>query len=240
MTGPVPPLKPIPAWQVWIWPVLLLVIGVVLWLLPWSDWVPLSRVWVEDQGAWAWAAFIFAYVIVVMLPLPAAAMSVMGGLVFGWWGFPLSMLGSLLGSLFPYWIGQHWLRGPVMRRFDGPRVGAADRALAHRPFVFVTLLRLTPILPFTLQNWLLGLTRVRLWDYIWATVLGLAPGTLGMVWIGVLGGLASLRAERTELIVGTLGLFLFGALILWLGRIATQELRNAGFPIGKMRTTSEL
>ncbi|WGH78985.1 TVP38/TMEM64 family protein [Jannaschia ovalis] len=233
MTYPQP--KPIPAWQVWLWPILLVALGIGLWLLPWRDAVPELRLWVEAQGAPAWLAFVAIYVLVVILPLPAAAMSVVGGLVFGWWGFPLSMLGSILGAVPPYWIGRIWLHGPVRRRLGGPRVNAADRALAQRPFVFVTLLRLTPILPFTLQNWLLGLTSVGFWPYVWATLLGLAPGTLGMVWIGELGGLAAARAAPETLAIASAGLILFGGVILWLGRMATEELRRAGLHIGRVR-----
>ncbi|MFO6463870.1 TVP38/TMEM64 family protein [Jannaschia sp. KMU-145] len=234
MTDPRTP-DPVPAWQVWIWPIALVAIGGVLWLLPWRDQVPDLKAWVEARGAPAWLAFLIVYIVVVILPLPAAAMSVVGGLVFGWWGYPLSMAGSLLGCLPPYLIGRHWLRGPVMRRFDGPRVAAADRAVARRPLVFVALLRLTPILPFTLQNWLLGLTSVRTMPYVAATVLGLAPGTFGMVWLGVLGGLAVARTDPATLAIGAVALAAFGAVILWLGRIATDALRAEGFQIGTRR-----
>jgi uncharacterized membrane protein YdjX (TVP38/TMEM64 family) len=200
-----------------------------MWLLPWNDWVPVMRDWVASHGAWGWLVFVAVYVVVVILPLPAAAMSIAGGLAFGWWGYPLSLLGSVLGAIPPYLIGRHWLRGPLLRRMDGPRVRAADHAIRDNAFVFVALLRLTPILPFTAQNWLLGLTDVRLWPYVWATLAGLAPGTLAMVWIGEMGGLASLGATRTRLWLGLGGLLAFGAMVLWLSRVATRELRRAGF-----------
>jgi uncharacterized membrane protein YdjX (TVP38/TMEM64 family) len=139
------------------------------------------------------------------------------------------MLGSVLGAMPPYLVGRHWLRGPLMRRMDGPRVRAADRAIADNAFVFVSLLRLTPILPFTAQNWFLGLTGVRLWPYVWATLVGLAPGTLAMGWIGQVGGIAAIDATRTRLWLGLGGLAAFGLLVLWLSRVATRELRRAGF-----------
>ena len=86
----------------------------------------------------------------------------------------------------------------MLRRIDGPKVRAADRAIADNGFVFVTLLRLTPVLPFTAQNWLLGLTAIRPVPYFAATLVGLAPGTLAMVWIGEMGGLASVGSDRTQ------------------------------------------
>ncbi|UWQ17132.1 TVP38/TMEM64 family protein [Jannaschia sp. M317] len=219
-------------WQIWIWPALLVVLAVVAWLLPWRDWVPLLRAWVESHERTGWLVFILVYVVVVMLPLPAAAMSVVGGLAFGWWGFPLSIAGSILGAIPPYLIGRHWLREPILRRIGSPRVLAADRVIARNAVIFVALLRLTPVLPFTVQNWLLGLTAVRFWPYIWATLAGLAPGTLAMVWIGEMGGLASAEVEDATLWLVGGGLAAFCVMVLWIGRLATRELRRAGFDEG--------
>ncbi|MEM7710062.1 MAG: TVP38/TMEM64 family protein [Pseudomonadota bacterium] len=221
--------RKVPAWKLLIWPAALVVLAFGMWLLPWHDWVPILRDWVASHGAWGGVVFVAVYVVVVILPLPAAAMSIAGGLAFGWWGFPLSMIGSVLGAIPPYLIGRHWLRGPVMARLNGPRVQAADRAIGDNALVFVALLRLTPILPFTAQNWLLGLTAIRLKPYVLATIVGLAPGTLAMVWIGEMGGLASLGATRTRLWLGLAGLAAFGVLVIWLGRVATRELERTGF-----------
>ena len=218
-----------PQWQIWIWPALLVGMAMAAWALPWEAWIPILRDWVASHGAVGWVVFVFVYILVVILPLPAAAMSVVGGLAFGWWGYPLSMLGSILGAIPPYLIGRHLLREPLMRRFPGPRVAAADRAISNNPVLFVGLLRLTPILPFTVQNWLLGLTAVRFWPYVWATLAGLAPGTLAMVWIGEMGGLASARAEASKLWIAGGGLVAFGLLVIWMSRVATRELRRAGF-----------
>lgn len=218
-----------PPWQIWIWPAILVALALGAWLLPWQNWVPLLRDWVASHERTGWLVFVLVYILVVMLPLPAAAMSVVGGLAFGWWGYPLSMLGSILGAIPPYLIGRHWLRAPLMARIGGPRVNAADRAIGDNQVVFVALLRLTPILPFTVQNWLLGLTRVQFWPYCWATIAGLAPGTLAMVWIGEMGGLASANVAQGQLYLAGAGLLAFGALVIWMGRVATRELRKAGF-----------
>ena len=216
-------------WQIWIWPLLLAAFAVGALWLPWDDWVPAMRDWVRARGTFSSIAYLGLYVVVVMLPLPAAAMSVMGGLVFGWWGYPLALLGSLLGAIPPYLIGRTWLRGMLLRRFTGPRVAAADRAIARNAIPFMLMLRITPVVPFTAQNWLLGLTGIRLWPYCWTTVVGLAPGTLAMVWIGEVGGLATGEAGWMQTLAVAAGLAAFGLLMLWLTRAATRELRAAGF-----------
>ncbi|SDZ13332.1 Uncharacterized membrane protein YdjX, TVP38/TMEM64 family, SNARE-associated domain [Jannaschia faecimaris] len=225
---PPPPDHALKAWHVWLWPALLVFIAFAMWLLPWGEWVPILRDWVQSHGALGAVVFVLIYIVVVILPLPAAAMSVVGGLAFGWWGFPLSMLGSILGAIAPFYISRHWLRGPMMRRIDGPKVRAADHAISDNGFVFVMLLRLTPILPFTVQNWLLGLTAITSWPYFVATLVGLAPGTLAMVWVGEMGGLASVSSDRTQIVLAGGGLLAFGIFVIWLGRIATKEMERAG------------
>ncbi len=238
MTEPPPPSAcdaprrdavPIRTWQLWIWPGLLVAFALGAWTLPWDEWVPVLRDRVAGAGASGAALYVAIYVVVVILPLPAAAMSVAGGLAFGWWGFPLAMLGSLLGCILPYWIGRRWLRAPLLARVSGRRLLAADRAIARNGLVFVALLRLTPILPFTAQNWILGLTAVGPGTYLLATTLGLAPGTLAMVWIGEMGGLASVGSDAARLWLAGGGLAAFGLLVVWLGRVATIEMRRAGF-----------
>jgi uncharacterized membrane protein YdjX (TVP38/TMEM64 family) len=221
------------AWQVWLWPVLLVAMAAGAWALPWDDWVPAMRDWVRAQGTLSSVVYVAVYCLVVMLPLPAAAMSVVGGLAFGWWGLPLALLGSVLGAIPPYLIGRTWLRGALLRRFPGPRVAAADRAISRNAILFMLLLRVTPVVPFTVQNWLLGLTDIRFWPYVWTTLVGLAPGTLAMVWVGEVGGLMTGEAGWTRTLVVAGGLVLFGVMMLWLTRVATLELRRAGFDAGR-------
>ena len=227
-------------WAVWLWPAVLVALASGVWALPWQGYVGPLRLWVEGHGALGAVLFVLAYACVVVLPLPAAAMSVAGGLAFGWWGLPLSLAGSMLGAIPPWWATRRWLRSPVLRRFDGPRVAAADRAVTRNGFIFVALLRLTPILPFTMQNYLLGLTGVRFGTYVWATLVGLVPGTIAMVWVGEMGGLAAApEIAREQLVVAGLGLCAFGLLVLWIGRQALQELRKAGFATSEGALTDE-
>ena len=51
----------------------------------------------------------------------------------------------------------------------------------------VALLRMSPVLPSGLKSYLLGLTRVRLADYVSASAAGLLPGVLLKVYIGTAG-----------------------------------------------------
>ncbi|WP_308915017.1 TVP38/TMEM64 family protein [Jannaschia sp. LMIT008] len=212
-----------------VWPMLLAGLMLGMWLTPWQGWVePLER-WLADHTRIGWLVYLALYVVVVALPLPAAAMSVVGGLAFGWWGIPLALLGSLLGALGPWWATRRFLRDPVMARLGGPRVRAADAMVRDDALVFVTLLRLTPILPFTVQNYLLGLTSVRLIPFAIATIAGLAPSTVALVWIGELGSLTFTGATAGQILSLVAGLGVFAAFLAWAIWRAIARLRSAGF-----------
>ena len=49
------------------------------------------------------------------------------------------------------------------------------------------LLRLSPVVPFNLQNYALGITAIRFWEYQGATMVGIAPGVAVYVYLGIFG-----------------------------------------------------
>ncbi len=67
-----------------------------------------------------------------------------------------------------------------------PRFAAIDEAVGRSGFRIVFLLRLSPVFPFNVLNYTLGLTRVRLRDYVLASLLGMLPGTFLYVYLGSL------------------------------------------------------
>jgi len=67
------------------------------------------------------------------------------------------------------------------------RFVAIDRAISQNGLKFVTLLRLSPLLPLALSNYVYGLTSVDLGSYILGTVVGILPGTYAYVTAGHVG-----------------------------------------------------
>ena len=65
-----------------------------------------------------------------------------------------------------------------------PRFQAIDRAVGEQGFKIVLLTRLSPIFPFNLLNYAFGLTKVRLWQYVLASWIGMLPGTIMYVYLG--------------------------------------------------------
>jgi len=144
---------------------------------------------VRAMGAWGPAAFVAGYVVAAVAGIPGSLLTLAAGAIFGLWaGVLWVFVGATLGASAAFLVARYLARGPVERRAAGdPRFQAIDRAIAADGRRIVFLLRLSPVVPFTLLNYLLGLTRVRFVDFVVASV-GMLPGTVLYVYSGKLAG----------------------------------------------------
>jgi uncharacterized membrane protein YdjX (TVP38/TMEM64 family) len=144
---------------------------------------------VEALGPWGPVAFVAGYAVAVVALVPASLLTLAAGAVFGVArGTLLVAAGATLGACAAFLLARHVARDAVSRRLAGtPRIAALDRAVGAEGRKLVFLLRLSPVVPFGLLNYALGLTRVRFVDYLVASV-GMLPGTLLYVYSGKLAG----------------------------------------------------
>jgi uncharacterized membrane protein YdjX (TVP38/TMEM64 family) len=147
------------------------------------------RAWIDGLGAIAPLAFVGAYALGVVAFLPGAALTLAGGALFGVAkGTAIVFVAALLGSTLAFLIARYVARGFVEQRIAGnPQFAAIDGAIGQQGRRIVFLLRLSPVFPFSLGNYALGLTRVRLADYVMGAA-GMLPGTFLYVYIGSLAG----------------------------------------------------
>jgi len=95
---------------------------------------------------------------------------------------------ATLGASLAFLISRYVARGAVEKRLAGnQRFAAIDRAVGEQGRRIVFLLRLSPVFPFNLLNYGLGLTRVRFAVYLVAC-LGMLPGTFLYVYSGKAAG----------------------------------------------------
>ncbi len=152
--------------------------------------------WVRDLGWLAPLAYGAIYAASVPFFVPGSLLTLTAGALFGLWpGVPVAFLGAVAGSTLAFLASRHlarpWAESWAARH---PRWAAIDRAVADDGARIVFLLRLTPLVPFTALNYLLGLTRLRLRDF-WLAALGMLPGTLLYVYYGaVLGDVTAVAA----------------------------------------------
>ncbi len=156
--------------------------------------IPEFAAWVRSLGAWGPVVFVVGYAIAAVAFVPGSLLTLAAGAIFGLVkGTAVVFVAATLGASAAFLVSRYLARGFVERRLAGDRRFAAiDRAIGVDGRKIVLLLRLSPVFPFNLLNYALGLTRIRFLDYLVASI-GMLPGTLLYVYYGkVAGDLASL------------------------------------------------
>ena len=216
----------------WLGAAALVAVLVLAWFfLPLGEWIKGLERWFRDLGPVGILVFVVAYVIGTIVLAPGSAMSILAGVVYGWWGVPLVLVSASLGTSLAFLIARYVARDAVARRLETrPKLKAVDAAVDEEGWKVVALLRLSPLVPFGLQNYLFGLTRVGFWPYAAATLGGIVPGTVLYVSLGALG-----RGAATGDAGGPAGWLLLGlgalatvAVTILVGRKAKERLRISG------------
>jgi uncharacterized membrane protein YdjX (TVP38/TMEM64 family) len=140
-------------------------------------------------GGYAPLFFVLVLVAGLSVGLPANIVSVAGGAIFGLgWGTVWSLVGSTLGAVSAFLIARSLLHDWIMQRFGyHPWLQRINTAIARYPFTFTFVTRSTPLSPFSLVNFLFGLTPIDLKTYTVSTFLGLVPLSLTYSWLGSSG-----------------------------------------------------
>ncbi len=165
----------------------------LLWsLLPLAEWIAAFRTWVAAQGIWGHVCFVAVYILATVALAPGSPLTLAAGLAFGFYAFPSVIVGATIGAALAFLVGRYLARSWVARQVAKyPTFRAVDRAIHSEGWKIVALMRLSPLVPFNLQNYFFGVTRVGFWPYVLATFFGIMPGTLLYVWLGTLGAVGA-------------------------------------------------
>jgi uncharacterized membrane protein YdjX (TVP38/TMEM64 family) len=212
----------------------ILAVGVACFLLLPKDVVTDAIEWIRGLGPWGPVALAFIYILACILMLPGFVLTLGAGFLFGvMWGTVAVSVGSVIGATMAFLIGRTLGRGFIERRMANyPKFTAIDRAVANRGFKIVLLVRLSPIIPFNVTNYLFGLTRVRLRDYILASWIGMLPATVTYAYLGSvaksLHDITKAPDKHADLKTGLLviGLVATAVVTIYVTRIAQRELKH--------------
>jgi len=200
-----------------------------------GDYVITFAEWVRGLGVWGPVVFIAGYVVATVAFIPGSILTMAAGAIFGLaWGTLWVFIASTTGSALAFLIGRYFARGAVERKLeDSPKFKAIDDAVGKKGFRIVLLLRLSPVFPFNLLNYALGLTQVRFWHFVAASI-GMIPGTFLYVYYGkAIGSVAQLAAgaevERgvEQWIFLGVGLVATIVVAILVARYARKELEEA-------------
>ncbi|MCA1753842.1 MAG: TVP38/TMEM64 family protein [Spirochaeta sp.] len=144
--------------------------------------------WVDSLGALGPVVYIGMYILVCVLVIPGSILTLGAGAVFGVArGTVFTAVGATAGATVAFLLGRTLLRGWVAAKVQSsPRLAAVDEAVEHEGWRLVFLLRLSPLVPFSISNYVYGLTKVRTPHYVLASFVGMLPGVLLYSYIGSL------------------------------------------------------
>lgn len=190
---------------------------------------------VEAMGARGPLVFIIGYALATVAFVPGSMLTLAAGALFGLFaGVAWVFTGAVVGSSAAFLIGRYLARPTVERKVSADvRFAAIDRAIAREGRKIVLLLRLSPVFPYNLLNYGLGVTGVRFGDYLLASI-GMLPGTVMYVYIGRLVGDVATLAAGAEVPRGagyyallTIGFLATVTLTWYITRLARRALAEA-------------
>lgn len=145
-------------------------------------------------------------------------------------GSVVVLLGAGLGAVGGFLVGRYLLRDAASRLAEKYTLfQALDSALKEQGLKIFLLLRLSPIAPFNVMNYLGGVSAVSFRDYV-LSLLGIAPGSILYVFFaasaGSLADGGSGGNPTITIIVSVVG-SIVGIAAIWLTtRYAKQELNR--------------
>lgn len=200
-----------------LWAALVGVAAIVLaYMLPLADWLAAAEDWIRRNPGPGAMAYLVGCAVGAVLFMPGSVIGMVAGYLYGLpGGVLLAAAGAGLGALTAYLSARTLARGWVFDRLAGhPRLQALDRALYQQSFLIVLLTRLSLVFPYSVLNYLFGMTGVRKVPYLAASVIGLAPNMALWVYLG------SLARNFDELLSGDVDTGPYGRAMLVAGLVA--------------------
>ena len=182
--------------------------------------------WVQQQGFWAPVLFILVYAGAAVAFIPGSILTLSAGAIFGVVkGAALVSVASTTAAAISFLLGRFALRGWIEKKLSHkPAFKAIDEAVAREGWKMVLLLRLSPVFPFSLLNYGLGLTKIGFWPALLASWIGMMPGTILYVYLGSIAKVAAGETTTAQKVLYAVGLLATLAVTVWITRIAKRAL----------------
>jgi uncharacterized membrane protein YdjX (TVP38/TMEM64 family) len=141
--------------------------------------------YVRGHGLSSLALYILIYTAAIALNLPGGAvLTLAGGFLFGTLPAVLYVnIGATTGAVLAF-LSARYLLGARLQETYRDRLEKFNREMARNGTRYLLTLRLIPVFPFFVVNFLAGLTQVPLSTFSWTTSLGIIPGTAVFAYAG--------------------------------------------------------
>ena len=140
---------------------------------------------VREHYALSLALYILAYIAVVAFSIPGATiMTLAGGFVFGTLPAVLAVNAAATAGAVLAFLSARYLLGTSLQERYQDQLAKFNAEMERNGARYLLTLRLIPVFPFFLVNFLSGLTRVPLTSFAWTTSLGIIPGSFVYAFAG--------------------------------------------------------
>jgi uncharacterized membrane protein YdjX (TVP38/TMEM64 family) len=231
MSDTAAPKKKLPVVPIVIGVLVIAGLVVLFKVLPIAAWLKQFQSWVTGLGFAGYVLYALVYAICCVLFVPASVLTLGAGAIYGLGvGTAVVLCGATLGATLSFLLAKTALRKKVEGMTSGnAKFRALDRAIGKEGAKIVFLVRLAPVFPFTYINYAFGLTGVRTLPYVLASFFGMIPGTFAYVYLGsAAAGAASGETDSTKKIVQIAGAVVALVVTIFVARVATKAIRNAG------------
>ncbi|AQT69241.1 Mercuric reductase [Anaerohalosphaera lusitana] len=139
--------------------------------------------------------YIGVYIIVAAFSLPGAAvLTIAAGFVYTALPAAIYTNAGATGGAFLAFLFARYIAGNLLQKRFAKKLARFNKELETHGAHYLLTLRFIPIFPFFLINLCAGLTKVKVWTFIWTTSLGIFPGSLIYAFAGqTFGTIESVR-----------------------------------------------
>lgn len=174
--------------------VLLIFLVILLYVLWFRDFLTFERLKAYRSGLFDFVrghmlvsviGFIFIYIVVAGMSLPGSPVLTMAGaFVFGVFGAVVYVnIGASIGAVTAFSLSRYLVGEWAQARYKD-KLTIFNRQVEQNGVYYLLTLRLMPLFPFTWINLFSGLTKMRLFTFLWTTSLGILPGTVVNAYAG--------------------------------------------------------
>jgi uncharacterized membrane protein YdjX (TVP38/TMEM64 family) len=158
------------------------------------------KAYIDSLGYWGPLLYIIFYIVRPLILFPAGLLTISGGAAFGpLYGTIYTVIGATICAIWEFLVARYVGRDTV-KRWLGKSIEKIDTHMEKHGLWTLLLIRLIPNLPYDVQNYGLGLTRIGFWSYTFGTFFGIMPGTFAFCYLG--GSLAEGAFGKILIAVG--------------------------------------
>lgn len=139
---------------------------------------------VKEHYAISVIGYISLYISTAFFIPGAIPLTIAGGLLFGvFWGTVYVCVGAVTGATLAFYSARYLVGNWLQDRYRNQLI-KFNEVIARKGYYYLLLLRIVPVLPFSVVNYLAGITRIPFRIFILTLLIAVLPGTVVYTFAG--------------------------------------------------------